>query len=325
VKICIFGAGAVGGFIGGRLARAGVPVAAIARGEAARALRVHGFRLREGDVESSAPVRVASDPDELGPQDVVVVAVKGPSLASVAARIGPLLGRETVVVTAMNGVPWWFFEGFGGALCGTRLRSIDPDGRIAAAIPAHHVVGCVVHASCATPEPGVVRHVIGDELIVGEPGGASTPRVERLAALLVTAGFRTSVSTSIQTAIWYKLWGNMTTNPVSALTGATTDRILEDPLVNRFCLMVMREAAAIGAAIGCPVAQSGEDRNAITRKLGAFKTSMLQDVEAKRPVEIDALLAAPREIGERVGIATPSIDALLGLSRLHARGLGLYP
>jgi 2-dehydropantoate 2-reductase len=324
MKVCIFGAGAIGGFLGARLAEAGCDVSAVARGATAAALRTHGLRVQSGKATTSAPVVVAEDPSALGAQDLVIVAVKGPAMAEVAARIAPLLHADTIVLTAMNGVPWWFFHGFGGRFAGTTLKAIDPAGAIAAAIPDRHVVGCVVHLSCATAEPGVTRHVFGNQLIIGEPDGRRSTRVEALAALLERAGFATTVSASIQSDVWYKLWGNMTMNPVSALTGATVDRIIADPLVHRFCLDAMAEAAAIGTAIGCPIAQSGEDRIAVARKLGAFKTSMLQDVEAGRPVELDALVTVVREIGQRAGIATPNIDTLLGLARVQARMLGLY-
>ena len=248
MKVCIVGVGAIGGFLGARLAEAGCNVSTVARGATAAALRTHGLRVRSGSGIVSARVTVAEDPAALGAQDLVVVAVKGPAMADVAARIAPLLHADTMVLTAMNGVPWWFFHGFGGRFAGTRLQAIDPDGAIAAAIPDRHVVGCVVHLSCATAEPGLTRHVFGNQLIIGEPDGRTTPRMETLAATLVRAGFATTVSASIQSDIWYKLWGNMTMNPVSALTGATADRIIADPLVNRFCLDVMAEAAAIGTA-----------------------------------------------------------------------------
>jgi 2-dehydropantoate 2-reductase len=253
------------------------------------------------------------------------VAVKGPSLASVATSIAPLLGPDTAVLTAMNGVPWWFFHGFGTAYRDLQLRSVDPGGRIDAALPARRIIGCVAHASCSTPEPGLVRHHGGQRLIVGEPAGEPAARTHAIAAQLTAAGFDVEVSRCIQRDIWYKLWGNMTMNPISALTGATMDRILDDELVKRFCLAAMSEAAAIGARIGCPIEQSGEDRIAVTRRLGAVKTSMLQDVEAHRQVEIDVLLSAVREIGERVEVATPALDALLGMARLQARVQGLYP
>lgn len=325
LKICIVGAGAIGGFIGTRLARAGADVAVLARGATAEALRTRGWRLQTQQGLVSALANVAERPSSLGAQDLVIVAVKGPSLAGVAAIIGPLLGPHTTVLTAMNGVPWWFFHGFGATCRDMALRSVDPEGKIDAVLPARRIVGCVVHASCSTPEPGLVQHHGGQRLIVGEPSGAPLPRTTAIAEELGAAGFEVEVSSCIQRDIWYKLWGNMTMNPVSALTGATLDRVLDDDLVNGFCLAVMREAAAIGAKIGCPIAQSGEDRNAVTRRLGAVKTSMLQDVESHRPVEIDVLLSAVREIGQRVEVATPALDALLGLARLQARVRGLYP
>lgn len=320
-RVCIVGAGAIGTFIGARLSQSGCQVTAFARGATAASLRAHGFRLVRDGALVSAPVSVAEDTAGLGEHDLVVLAVKGPSLAQVAEKVPPLLGPDTIVLTAMNGVPWWFFPGAGGAGNaggGMRLKSIDPDGRIAAAIPGRHVIGCVVHATCSVTEPGLVRHGFGNGLIVGEPDGTPSARVESLAGRLRAAGFDTTVSARIQADIWYKLWGNMTMNPISALTGATCDRILDDPLLNRYTLAIMAEAAAIGAQIGCPISQSGEDRNAVTRKLGAFKTSMLQDAEAGRPLEIDALLTAVTEIGERVGVPTPNTDALLGLARVFA-------
>ncbi|HEY5861446.1 MAG TPA: 2-dehydropantoate 2-reductase [Casimicrobiaceae bacterium] len=324
-SVCIVGAGAVGGLIGARLALSGADVSVVARGKTAEALRAQGLRLIAKDGEIRVPVRVVDDAAREPKPSVVVVAVKEPAMASVAPIVGALAGPDTAVVTAMNGVPWWFFHGLPGALAGMPLHSVDPDGAIARAIPSARIVGSVVHLACSTPQPGVVRHDVGNRLIVGEPAGASTPRLEALAGMLRAAKFDVEVSPKIQADIWYKLWGNMTMNPISAFTGATADRVLDDPLVNRFCLDVMAEAAAIGAAIGCPIAQSGEDRMAVTRQLGAFRTSMLQDVEAGKPVEIDALLSTVREIGAAVGIATPKLDTLLGLARLHARTHGLYP
>ncbi len=327
MKICIYGAGAVGGVIAAWLARAGHEVSVVARGANLAAIRDKGLRVRDarsGEVLTTHP-KADSDPAKLGPQDAVIVAVKGQGLPEVAANIGPLLGPDTTVVTAMNGVPWWFFSGMPGPHAGRRLACLDPDGAIARAIPVAHVVGGVVHASCTTPAPGVVRHVMGHGLIVGEPAGGASARTTALAAALGAAGFECRVSSRIQQDVWYKLWGNMTMNPVSALTGATVDRILDDPLANGFCQNVMREAKAIGAAIGCPIEQTVEDRNAVTRKLGAFKTSMLQDVEAGKPLEIDALLTVVREIAGHAGVAAPNLDALLGVTRVFARVHGLYP
>lgn len=334
MKVCIYGAGAIGGWMGVRLARAGYEVSVVARGATLAALQARGLELRRGNASpgadaaaeavEAAPVRASASPADLGPQDLVIVAVKAPAMAEVARAIAPLLGPQTLVLTAMNGVPWWFFEGFGGPLQGTRLAAVDPDGTIAQAVPGHRIIGCVVHASCSLDGPGQVRQHFGNKLIIGEPSGEQTPRVQQLAALLTKAGFETVLSAQIQKDAWYKLWGNMTMNPISAITGATTDRVLDDELVRGFIGRVMLEAREIGARIGIPIDQEPEDRHQVTRKLGAFKTSMLQDVEAGKAVELDALVTVVRELGQITGVATPFTDALLGLARLHARVRGLY-
>jgi 2-dehydropantoate 2-reductase len=324
-KVAIVGAGAIGGWMGMHLAQAGAQVSVLARGDTLQALQKSGLQMHQGGTLHTVPVSASNDAATLGVQDLVVISVKAPALASVAAQVGPLIGPNTVVLTAMNGVPWWFLQGFGGPVAGRSLSSVDPDGAIAQALPAQHIIGCVVHASCSVDAPGVIRHHFGDGLIVGEPSGESSDRVQALHALLQQAGFNATLSPQIQKDIWYKLWGNMTVNPVSAITGATTDRILDDELVRGFISQVMLEAKAIGERIGIPIAQAPEDRHAMTRKLGAFKTSMLQDVQAGKPVELDALVSAVRELGQLTQVATPFTDALLGLSRLHARGLGLYP
>ena len=324
MKVCIYGAGAIGGWLGVKLAQSGCAVSVVARGAALDALRAHGLRLSTGGQTQSASVQVSDRPAELGPQDLVIVAVKAPAMRGVAQGIGPLLSHDTAVLTAMNGVPWWFFEGFGGRWAGTRLESTDPDGSITRAIPTKHVIGGVVHAGCALPEPGHAQHHFGNGLIIGEPWGAPTPRLEVLARTLRAAGLDVTVSAQIQRDIWFKLWGNMTMNPVSAITGASTDRVLADDLVRGFASNVMLEAREIGARIGIPIEQQPEDRHAVTRKLGAFKTSMLQDVEAGRSVELDALVGAVWELGQLTGVPTPFTDALFGLARLHAQVRGLY-
>jgi 2-dehydropantoate 2-reductase len=325
MKVCVFGVGAIGGTIGYGLAKAGCELSGIARGATLDALRDFGLRLTEGAEVGSIPIRATAEPEELGPQDLVVLAVKAHALGEAAPRVAPLLGPGTIVLPAMNGVPWWFFQGFGRELEGSSLASVDPDRAIAAALPSESVIGCVVHVGASCPEPGLVKAQPARQLILGEPSGAMTERLASLCALFEAAGFAARPTPSIQREIWYKLWGNMTMNPLSALTGATMDRILDDPLVARFCLDVMAEAKRIGERIGCPIEQSGEDRMAITRKLGAFKTSMLQDVEAGRKVELDALVGSVKEMGVLLGEPTPSIDILLGLARLKARTLGLYP
>ena len=324
MRVTVFGAGAIGGWIGVRLAQAGASVSVVARGDTLAAIRSEGLRLQSGDTTHAVQVTASAQPADLGVQDLVVVAVKAPAMADVARAIAPLLGPDTMVLTAMNGVPWWFFEGFGGALAGTRLSAVDPGGAIAAAVPGHHIIGCVVHASCSLNGPGHVKHHFGNKLIIGEPSGEKTARAQQLVALLTKAGFEAVLSEQIQKDAWYKLWGNMTVNPVSAMTGATTDLIMGDDLVRGFISAVMLEAKEIGARIGIPIAQQPEDRHQMTLKLGAFKTSMLQDVEAGRAVELDALVTVVKELGALTGVATPYTDALLGLSRLHAKVRSLY-
>lgn len=326
--ICVVGAGAIGGWLAAGLARAGKPVSLLARGQTLAALQANGLQLHGGPADAPKiqrfDLRASADAASLGPQDLVIIAVKAPALKDLAHQIGPLIGPQTVVLTAMNGVPWWFLHGFGGALQGKALASVDPGGTIAGAIGAQHVIGGVVHASCAVAAPGVIRHVMGNRIIVGEPSGAHSARVSALSALLQSGGFEAPVSEQIQRDIWYKLWGNMTMNPISAFTGATSTEVMDDELVLAFSHRVMLEARAIGAAFGVAIDQEPADRHVITRKLGTFKTSMLQDVEAGKPVELDALVASVRELGQLTGVPTPEIDTLLGLARLHARVHGLY-
>jgi 2-dehydropantoate 2-reductase len=326
LKVCVVGAGAIGGFLGTRLALAGgVAVSALARGATLVALRDHGWRLEQDGARLQAPVALAShDARELGPQDLVVITLKAQALPAIAPSLAPLLGADTPVLPAMNGVPWWFGAGL-PELSARPLESVDPAGVIGAALPVERVIGCVVYASATTTAPGVTRHGRGHGLIIGEPGGGETARLTRVRSLLSRAGFEVTSSPRIRYDLWYKLWGNMTMNPVSALTGATVDRVLDDELVRGFCAAAMREAAAVGARVGCDVRESVADRFALTRELGVFKTSMLQDVEALRPLELDALVGAVREIGQRVGVATPCIDALFGLARLFGRVHRLYP
>jgi 2-dehydropantoate 2-reductase len=329
MKFCIVGLGAIGGLFAARLAAAGHDVSALARGATLEAVRRDRHTLLEGAPGHERSLRVAikaaDDPAALGPQDVVIVAVKTTGLASVAGNVASLLGPGTAILSAMNGVPWWFFHGLAPELARLRLQSVDTDRRISQAIPAERVVGCVTHLSAAAPAPGSVRPVAGNRLIIGEPaGGAATPRASAIVAALRGAGFDVDEATVIQQDIWFKLWGNMSMNPVSALTGATGDRILDDEHVRGFMSRCMLEAAQIGERIGLPIDQDPEQRHAVTRKLGAFRTSMLQDVTAGRPVELDALVSAVMEIGRQVAVPTPNLDALFGLARLQAQVRGLY-
>jgi 2-dehydropantoate 2-reductase len=332
MKIAVVGLGAVGGLIAARLAaqfavQGEHEVSALARGATLAAVRERGLTLTAAGRETRTPITATDSAAELGPQDLVIVALKGPALADAVASLQPLLGPETVVMPAMNGVPWWFLAAATHtvALAERRLASVDPDGRIEQGLPLERVLGCVVHLTCSSPAPGVVKHGFGDRLIVGEPAGGTSARVKAVCEVLASAGFQAEASTDIRREIWYKLWGNMTMNPVSALTGAESHRIIDDPLVLAFMLGAMAEAAHIGAQIGCAIDQSGEARMAVARQLGAFKTSMLQDALAHRPLEIDALVAAVHEIGSRLATPMPHIGALLGLTRLMARERGLYP
>jgi len=308
-RIGVIGAGAIGGWVAAKLALAGHPVSVLARGATRDAIQRDGLILREQGESHAAQVAVSDDSAALGPQELVVIAVKAPSLADAADAARGMIGADTRIAPMLNGVPWWF-------VAGEPLRSVDPGGRLAAALPLAQVIGCVVHAACRRTGPNSVEVAHADKLILGEPDGAISKRIGDCAALFDSAGIRVEPSDNVRRAIWYKLWGNMTINPISALTRATADRIIGNEALKPFILAAMAEAAAVGAAIGCPIEESGEDRMVITARLGAFKTSMLQDVEAGRPLELEALLGAPREIAARVGIATPNIDALYALTKL---------
>jgi 2-dehydropantoate 2-reductase len=331
-RIAIVGMGAIGGafaaWLGSRLPARQVQLSALARGDTLQQLRAQGLVWTDDQgTEHVLPPQALHASDqaaELGPQDLIVVAVKGPALAAVAPAVQAMLAPHTTVLVAMNGLPWWFFHGLPGECQNMALTSVDPQGLIAQAIPAQQVLGGVVHFSATQPGPGRLGPVRNNQLIVGEPSGGASPRAQAVATLLTQAGFAVAVSECIQRDIWFKLWGNMTMNPISALTGATCDRILDDPLVRGFCSHVMQEAQAIGQHIGLGIDQSPEDRHAITRKLGAIKTSMLQDVEAHRPLELDTLVGAVREVGQQLGVSTPHTDALLGLTRLMGQTRGLY-
>jgi len=325
MKICIYGAGAIGGLMGVRLAQRGAQVSVVDVGPTLEAIKKEGLRVVEDGRKLTAKVTATDHPGVLGPQDLVIISVKGPTLKFIAPKIRYLLGPQTVVITAMNGVPWWFFQGFGGAYAGTQLRSVDPDGAIAGNIPVEHVLGCVIMLSCRLIEPGVIEHVSGNKLSIGEPDQSDSERLHNVANLLRDAGFEVNASRSIQKDIWLKLLGNMTHNPISAITGATMDRILDDPQVSDLCIKVMYEAAEIGKQFGCVMSDTPEQRQESTRSLGPFKTSMLQDVEAHKAVELDALVGAVNEIGRIVGVKTPYMDALLGLMRVKAQVMGLYP
>ena len=331
MKVCVVGAGAVGGLVAGwlgsRLGQKDLQLSVLARGATLAALQRNGLKVEQtgGAAVVVQPLQASDQPEALGVQDLVVLAVKGPALAAVAPAVQALTDERSTVLVAMNGIPWWFFDHLPGPGQGLRLASVDPGDTIRTHIPTERVLGCVVHLSAGTSAPGVVNHAFGNRLILGEPAGGDSARLQQVGDMLTRGGFEVETSARIQREIWFKLWGNMTMNPISALTGATGDRILDDSLVRAYLNAMMLEAREIGARFGIPIEQHPEQRHELTRKLGAFRTSMLQDTEAGRPLEIDALLSAACEVGRRLAVPTPHLDSLLGMTRLMARTRGLHP
>ena len=315
MNICVVGAGAIGGWIAARLALAGNDVSMVARGDTRAAIDAEGLWISDGGERPGGAVGPAAAAGPHGPHPGGVLAGKAPPVPALAPRLDALIDPDTWVIPMLNGVPWWYTD--------DPLWSVDPEVTIADAIPAEQVIGCVVHASCFRTAPNQVTVKHADKLILGEPEGGTSGRVKALSTLFANAGIRCEESEQVRRAIWYKLWGNATINPISALTRATADRLLDDPTIRALMAEAMDELAAIGAAIGCPIKESAEDRMAVTARLGAFKSSMLQDVEAGRPFELAALLGAPREIAARVGIATPQLDRIFAMTRLMGENLGL--
>jgi 2-dehydropantoate 2-reductase len=325
MKICIYGAGAVGGLIAGRLAQAGHEISVVARGAHLTSILAKGLRIVSDGQEFHVRINATNDPARLEAQDYVIVAVKGQSLPEVAANVGPLLGPDTSVVTAMNGVPWWFFDRLAFGSGKLHLESLDPAGKMSAAMPTSRIVGCVVHLAASTPEPGLIRHNMGRRLILGEPGGNNTARTLAIVAALKEAGFDAEASPFIEKDFWVKLLGNISFNPVSALTLATADRLIADEYVKAYMVSVMRECLAIGRAVGVDAAIDPEARIDMARHLGVFKTSMQQDMEAGKKLEIDGLLTGTLEIARKAGVAAPFTESLAGLARLRAQSSGQYP
>jgi 2-dehydropantoate 2-reductase len=324
MKIGIYGAGAVGGLMAAWLARSGHDVSVVARGAQLAAIRRDGLRVRSGTALERFSVKADADPAKLGPQDYVLVAVKAQSLTEVGERIAPLLGVDTSIVTAMNGVPWWFFDRLAFHGGRERLESLDPGGKLARAMPTDRIVGCVIHLAASTPEPGLISHNMGKKLIVGEPGGRNGTRTSRIAQALRDAGFEVIATPAIEKEFWVKLLGNVSFNPVSALTLSTADRLIESAPVKRYMVSIMREVLAIGRAVGVDADIDPEARIDMARALGKFKTSMLQDLEAGKPLEIDGLLAGTLEIARKAGVDAPFTESLFGLVKARAQSTGQY-
>jgi 2-dehydropantoate 2-reductase len=319
MKFCIVGAGAIGGLLGARLAASGHEVSLVARGAHLAAIRAGGLAIMDGAGVSRYPLPAAEDPAQLGPQDVVVIALKAYAIGPMLTRLAPLLTPDTAVVTAINGIPWWYFCGAGGKFEGAAVECLDPDGAMVLALDARHIVGCVIHAAAEVVEPGMIHHTSGDTFILGEIDGRMTPRVAAIAAALEAAGLRAPVTPRIRDDLWTKLIGNTSYNPVAALTGALMSEINANPGLIELMRRMMLEGIAVAEAHGCRMTVSLDERFALARKLGAVKVSMLQDIEKGRPLEIDAIVTAVGELGRKAGVPTPAIDGMDALIRQRAR------
>jgi 2-dehydropantoate 2-reductase len=321
VKICVVGAGAIGGLLAVKLAGIGEEVVAVARGAHLAAVRRDGLRLLMEGEQQVARVRATDRIPEAGPQDLVILALKAHHIAPVVSDLGAVLDRETVVLTAQNGIPWWYFFKHGGPHEGRRLESVDPGGAIAEHVPVDRVVGSIVYPAAEVVAPGVVRHIEGNRVSLGELDGADSERLRRLTALFQDAGFKARASRDIRSEIWLKLWGNCTFNPLSALTHATLADICRYPSTRALAVSMMREAQEIGEKLGVTFPIPIEKRIAGAEAVGAHRTSMLQDVESGRPLELDALLGAVIELGRITGTATPHLDSVHACASLLARTL----
>jgi 2-dehydropantoate 2-reductase len=321
MKMCIVGAGAIGGYIGAKLIQAGEEVTLIARGAHLEAIKQHGLILEtmEGTRETVIPALATSEMSEAGPQDVVLVAVKAQSLPAMAPAMRALYGLDTIVVTAQNGIPWWYFHKHGGPYEGRRIKTVDPGGIIEANIEIERVIGCVVYPAAELIEPGVVHHIEGNRFTLGELDGAKTDRVRRLAQAFTEAGIKAPIRPRIRNEIWIKLWGNLAFNPISALTRATLDTICRDPLTRDLARAMMAEAQTIAEKLGVEFGISIEQRIEGAEQIRAHKTSMLQDIEAGRTTEVDALVGAVAELGQLTETPTPHIDAIYACVKLLER------
>jgi 2-dehydropantoate 2-reductase len=325
MRIGIYGAGAIGGYLAVCLKEGGADVSVIARGAQLEAIRRDGLRLQIDGSERAARVEAAASPEDLGPQDVVIVALKAHQAWEVAEGMGPLLHADTAVVTAQNGVPWWYFHGFEGQFAGLQLQSVDPDGRQWRAIGSERAIGCTVYPATEIVAPGVVRHIYGDRFGLGEPTGRVTPRLERIADAFKAGGLKPRIEPKIRDDIWLKLWGNLCFNPISALTGATLDVVATDPGTRAVARGMMGEAERIARRIGVHFRVDVERRINGAAAVGSHRTSMLQDLDRGRPIELDALLTVVREMGRLVDVATPTIDTVLALAQQMGRVRGVYP
>ena len=325
MKVCIFGAGAIGGYMGVKLAKAGADVSLVARGPHLAAMQEKGLSLIEEEGETTTvPVTASDDPAALGVQDYVIVTLKAHSVPPVVSKMAPLIGPNTTIVSGVNGVPWWYFHKLEGAHEGTRLDSVDPGNVQWDGFGPDRVLGCVVYPAAEVIEPGVIKHIEGNRFSLGEPDGSKSDRAQALSKILANAGLKAPVRPKLRDEIWVKLWGNLSFNPISALTHATLDVLCTDEGTRAVARNMMVEAQEIAERLGVKFPIDVDRRIAGGAAVGAHRTSMLQDLDQGRPMEIDALVASVQELGRVTGVPTPTIDTVLGLIRLRARTAGLY-
>ena len=324
MKICIYGAGAIGGYLGVQLARAGADVSLVARGAHLAAMRERGLTLLAGEETHTVYPRCTDDPAELGVQDYIIITLKAHSITGVIEKMQPLLGPHTRIVTAVNGIPYWYFYKHGNAYENSILESIDPGGRQWRELGAHRAIGCIVYPATEIEAPGVIRHVYGDRFPIGEPSGETTADATRLSEAFTAAAMQAPILDRIRDEIWLKLWGNVCFNPVSALTHATLDVICSDPATRALSKAIMLESQAIAETFGVKFRVDVERRIEGARKVGAHKTSMLQDLERGRPMEIDPLVTVVQEMGRLTKTPTPALDSVLALVAQRAQVAGLY-
>jgi len=324
MKICVFGAGAIGGYMGVKLAQAGADVSLVARGPHLAAMQENGLRLIEEGQEHKVSVSASDTPADLGEQDYIIVTLKAHSVPPVVEKMRPLIGKNTTIVSGVNGVPWWYFHKIGGPLEGTRLHSVDPDDAQWNGFGPDNVLGCVVYPAAEVIEPGVIKHIEGNRFSLGEPDGSKSERAIALSQALSAAGLKAPVRPKLRDEIWVKLWGNLSFNPISALTHATLDVLCTDEGTRPIARAMMLEAQEIAEKLGVKFPIDVERRIDGGAAVGAHRTSMLQDLDQGRPMEIDALVASVQELGKITQTPTPIIDTVLGLVRLRARTANLY-
>jgi len=325
MKLCIFGAGAMGGWIGGLLARQGVDVTLIARGPHLAAMKERGLTVRMNGEEFVTRPKLTDDPEEVGPQDYVFISLKAHSVPTVAERMRPLLGPDTAVVTASNGIPWWYFYKQAGPWENHRLETVDPGGKQWDVFGPERAIGCILWPAAEVVEPGVVQHEYGDRISLGEPDGSRTERVKALSQVLQSAGLRAPIRPNLRNETWVKIWGNVSLNPVSALTSSTLEEMIDDPGTLLVIRQMMLEAQAVGEKLGVRFGMNVDQRIKGAAEVGSHRTSMLQDLERGRPMEIDAIVGVVAELGRLVGVPTPTIDTVYHLVERRARAAGCYP